>query len=35
MPSTNGIMVRDSHQRVFCNTIPATADITGGELDVR
>src|SRR6187551_1838518 len=25
--STNGIMVRDSHQREFCNTIPSKADI--------
>src|SRR5204863_9362003 len=24
--STNGIMVRDSHQREFCNTIRSTAD---------
>jgi hypothetical protein len=27
MPSTNGIMVRDSHQREFCNTIGAKADM--------
>jgi hypothetical protein len=27
IPSTNGIMVRDSHQREFCNTIPSRADI--------
>ena len=25
--STNGIMVRDSHQREFCNTIPSEADL--------